>query len=441
MRFLKFAAAVAMALACGSAYAFHDGGVAGCESCHVMHNASNGAGKTTNAGSTYAPRTNATNVFLLQGTDQSSTCLICHGKVGTSGYIVASQTVAGGSPAKFTPGGDFGWLMSVTTNGARKGHNVVAQDYSTAFSADTLTTAPGGTFTVGAGKAAFGCANCHDPHGRYRLVGDPANPTVTGPNTPGTLKPTIASGSYGVQTVGAVTAPSADYAVGVYRLLAGQGYAPAGNPGFPFVNNPPAAVAPVTYNQDESAGETRVAYGQGMSEWCQNCHTNIHMDSYNAPNNGGLRHPAGNGAKLGSVQVGIYNSYIATGNLAGTNRYSSLVPFEVGTNNITNTAGVGLASGANFGVDPTATTADIFVASTSRNVMCLSCHRAHASGFDAITRFGTNGMVTTDTAYNTTGGLTATQVQAAYYNRSVGTVGTNIGPFQRSLCNKCHAKD
>jgi hypothetical protein len=30
---------------------------------------------------------------------------------------------------------------------------------------------------------------------------------------------------------------------------------------------------------------------------------------------------------------------------------------------------------------------------------------------------------------------------AAYYGRTVGNAGTNIGPFQRSLCNKCHGKD
>ncbi len=441
MRFMKLAFAVAMALACGSAYAFHDGGVASCESCHVMHNASNGAAKTTSASSAYAPRTNTVNSFLLQGSDQSSTCLICHGKVGTSSYIVASLTASGASPAKFTPGGDFGWLTSVATGGARKGHNIQATDLAAQFPADTLTTAPGGTFKTGTGIAGFSCANCHDPHGRYRLVGDPANPTVVGPSTPAALKPIVASGSYGaVTTTGGTAAPSADYAVGVYRILGGKGYAPAGNPGYPFVNDPPAAVAPKTYNTDEATGETRVAYGQGMSEWCQNCHTDIHMDSYTG-GTPGLRHPAGNGAKLGAVQVGIYNSYIATGNLTGTNRYSSLVPFEVGTNNITATAGVGLASGAANAVDPAATTADIFVAKTSNNVMCLSCHRAHASGFDSMTRFGTNGIVTTETAYNATGGLVDAQLKAAYYNRSVGTTGTSIAPFQRALCNKCHGKD
>jgi hypothetical protein len=108
MRFLKIAVAVAMALACGSAYAFHDGGVAACEGCHVMHNASSGQA-TNNKG----PAANTTYSYLLQGKDQSSTCLICHSSTAlTIGeqYIIASNGSASSGPANFTPAGDFGWL-------------------------------------------------------------------------------------------------------------------------------------------------------------------------------------------------------------------------------------------------------------------------------------------------------------------------------------------
>jgi hypothetical protein len=444
MKFLKLAVAAVLALSGTSAYAFHEGGVAACEGCHVMHNASGGAAKTTATGSVFAPKTNAVNSYLLQGSDQSSTCLICHSGPTQSSYHVASPVTPGGAPVNYTPGGDFGWLtFNGTGSGVRKAHNVVAADFaSQGFTADTLLVAPGGTFASGTGKGAFACSNCHDPHGRYRLTGNPAGPTVVNPGAAGS-KPIIASGSYGQVTVGAITAPSADYAVGVYRLLAGQGYAPASNPGFPFPNNPPSAVAPSTYNAAEGSGETRVAYGMGMSEWCQNCHTNIHLDSYvtGAP---GLRHPAGNGAKLQQAQYDVYNKYIATGNLGGTNRYSSLVPFEVGTNNIST---AGLVSGAGSSVDPTAATPAILVAGASANVMCLSCHRAHASGFPSITRWenstgrGLGTFLADDTKFVLSPNMVDSQMVAAYYGRTVGTAGTNIAPFQRSLCNKCHGKD
>jgi hypothetical protein len=442
MRFLKIAVAVAMALACGSAYAFHDGGVAACEGCHVMHNASGGASVVTaRANSTAGLRTNVTNSYLLQGSDQSSTCLICHSGNGAQFQIANWQPAFGpaaGSTAStnFTPGGDFGWLIFGGPNsGNRKAHNVVAKDY--AFNADTITVAPGGSFASGTGTGAFACSNCHDPHGRYRLSGTATNPTISGPNSPAaSLLPITGSGSYGAPAGGIPTGQ----ALGVYRLLAGQGYTPASNPGFPFPNNPPAAVAPGTYNQSEAGQEVRVAYGRGMSEWCQNCHTNIHLDAY-VTGGPGLRHPAGNGAKLVAAQFNVYNSYISSGNLTGVNRYSSLVPFEVGTNDISTT---GLVSGAQNQTPGTDTTPAILVASGASNVMCISCHRAHGSGFDSITRWDNSPattLITGATAFNNAAGLSPTQTIVAYYGRGVNTGGTSIGSFQRSLCNKCHGKD
>jgi hypothetical protein len=439
MKFLKLAVAAILALSGTSASAqFHAGGVAACEGCHVMHNASGGQATTVKSGSTAGLRSNATNSYLLQGSDQSSTCLICHGGNGQQHSVANFATGAGpnaGSTAStnFTPGGDFGWLMFAGPNsGNRKAHNVVAKDYT--YSADSLMpTAPGGTFTSGSGKAAFACSNCHDPHGRYRLQGAATAPDFKGPTSTG-LAPITGTGSYGAEVIPANTA------LGVYRLLAGAGYSPASNPSFPFPNDPPSAVAPMIYNQVETAGEVRVAYGQGMSEWCQNCHTNIHLDGYvtGAP---GLRHPAGNGAKLQPGQFNVYNTYISSGNLNGVNRYSSLVPFESGYKDITSS---GLKSAVGNNVDPSiGTTPALLVAGASSNVMCISCHRAHGSGFDSITRWDNNASTTflsNATTLNASG-LDATTTIVAYYGRAVGGAGTNIGPFQRSLCNKCHGKD
>src|SRR5690349_25120913 len=77
--------------------AFHAGGVAACDGCHVMHNAQSGVAKSTAQTSAVAPWTNVTNSYLLQGTDQSSTCLICHSGVkAASGnqFTVADFTTA-----------------------------------------------------------------------------------------------------------------------------------------------------------------------------------------------------------------------------------------------------------------------------------------------------------------------------------------------------------
>jgi len=73
--------------------------------------------------------------------------------------------------------------------------------------------------------------------------------------------------------------------------------------------------------------------------------------------------------------------------------------------------------------------------------MCLSCHRAHASGFNSMLRYDpTSFMTTVDTTgatvYSTASDGNA-MLTAAYYGRPASSF---VG-YQRALCNKCHAKD
>lgn len=429
--------------------AFHAGGVAACDGCHVMHNANGGIAKSTTGRSGEPAWNNHTNAYLLQGGDQSSTCLICHGTQqaltmpATNRQFVVADLRAGQTPSTRTPGGDFGWLnltFAAATNGAistgaSHGHNVAAADFG--WDVDTRFTAgvaPGGSFTIQGTLPTekFACSSCHDPHGRYRMqvgTGGTNGIVFAGPfaGSPQTL-PIASSGSYGEP-------PSANnYAVGSYRLLAGQRYAPASKSGFPFPNDPPVAVAPTRYNDTEATNEVRVNYASGMSEWCQNCHANIHMTGYSS-GWAGLRHPAGNSATLHAGQYNVYNSYVSSGRMTGTNQYTSLVPFEQGPN----------VSLATLATQANARTA--IVAGAGSNVMCLSCHRAHASAFDSMVRWDQNATFLTNgtTGVNGfTGGLTtrsAAVTSAGYYDRVVGTGGTAIGQYQRSLCNKCHGKD
>jgi hypothetical protein len=78
--------------------------------------------------------------------------------------------------------------------------------------------------------------------------------------------------------------------------------------------------------------------------------------------------------------------------------------------------------------------------------MCLSCHRAHASGWPEALRWNMEGEFMiyqglypgTDNAANSYArGRLALETQAAYYDRPV----TAFATYQRVLCNKCHAKD
>jgi hypothetical protein len=79
--------------------------------------------------------------------------------------------------------------------------------------------------------------------------------------------------------------------------------------------------------------------------------------------------------------------------------------------------------------------------------MCLSCHRAHGSAFENALRWDyTSSEYITESGILNTAGGTAASIMAAgakpYYasGAAVDVVAT-YGEHQRSLCNKCHAKD
>jgi predicted CXXCH cytochrome family protein len=394
----------------GVSFAFHSGGVAECTGCHQMHDAA--SANLTIAG------------------DDSSTCLSCHGASGQSSYHVATPSAempAGTPPNNEGPGGDFGWLAktyypsvrnSVTTNyGQTHGHNIVAAYYDTGYlqTDPDNPTAPGGTFP----SAQLACTSCHDMHGKGRWT------------TAGTYSKTSGaiwtSGSYGsLPTV----LNGENLSTGVYRLLrAAETFGSA-----TFVNaTPPVAVVNSSYNRSEYYTQTRTAYGSGMSDFCGSCHPDMHTTA------GILRHPTGQ-VMAGSIQAN-YNSYVKTGNMTGvaTTSYLSLVPFEEGlpytTANIntlkahaqTNDS---VLNGPGSGTVPATAT-----------IMCLSCHRAHATAWPEMLKWNAEATTITVAGAYPTGnnglGYSAAEASKGLYDYNV----TKFSGYQRQLCNKCHAKD
>jgi hypothetical protein len=408
--------------------AFHDGSVGECDGCHTMHNSSGGQSMSVNALPPFMA-----NPYLLQGSDSSSVCLKCHqqsGDFGPATYHVSTPSVEmppGVPPKQLSPAGDFGWLKKSfswlpalgqplgKSDGERHGHNIRSNDFG--YAQDTTkSSAPGGSYP----SLSLNCISCHDPHGKYRR------------NQDGTIRtsgqPVKGAGSYDTSPD-----PDAFAAVGTYRLLGGAGYfSRSAGSSFSFIHNPPAAVAPEIYNRAENATVTRVAYGAGMSDWCRNCHTNMHDDVYPTP----LKHATS--GPLGATLINNYNSYVKTGDVSGfeATSYWSLVPFEIGSSSypllkqiVTNTP----AKGPNS-ADGIAT------------VMCLTCHRAHASGWDSATRWNTkteyivyNGRYSEEgSVYQPYGqGRSEIEAQRAYYDTPV----SNFAPLQKTLCNKCHVGD
>lgn len=396
-------------------HGFHSGGVADCDGCHSMHN----------------PHPNAP--YLLLGTDQSSTCLNCHeqpGDAGPESYHVstpAADMPQGAAPRQRTPGGDFGWLKktynfnaggsAVSESGSLHGHNIIAADFG--YSVDPAhSTAPGGVFP----SAQLACHSCHDPHGRYRRLSTGAIATAGAP--------IIASGSYNDSPV-----PASGQAVGVYRLLAGAGYAKGGV----TYAGVPVAVAPSSYNRTEAVTQTRVAYGHSLTgghtswgRWCATCHPDMHTDTSPV-----FVHPVDR--NLPGLVSSKYNIYVGSGKLTGiaSKAYLTLVPFAETT--------------ANYATLAThAKTDDSYLqgAAGGSRVNCLTCHRAHASGWTHALRWKMEGEFivyngtwpgtdTTPDFPQLASGRTSAETQAAYYDRPA----TVFAAYQRSLCNKCHVKD
>ncbi|AJF06388.1 hypothetical protein [Geoalkalibacter subterraneus] len=395
---VSLAVAGALLLVSGSAFAFHGGGVGHCDGCHTMHNSptDNGAPPGTPGPS------------LQKGSDNSSTCLNCHN--GADRYHVNS---ADGSNTN--EGGDFHWVndngyafqvrpgVFKTVDYNNLGHSVVAADFG--MSADeNLTTAPGGSFLA----AELGCSSCHDPHGQAQG------------GTIGGAAPISVSGSYG-------EVPPEGTIAGNYRLLYDSNKV-----GF-------SEDAPIARASGYDGKSTQ--YGSGMSGWCANCHGQFYSQSAS----GGM-HPT-------DVSVPtVYNSYVATGNFTGdiSSAYDPLVPIERGVTTgswdlpspgYDSETGQALEAAATAGVDG------------SSQVMCLSCHRAHASAFDNALRwdYTTSEFIAESWMYKPQTGTPVAETAAPYYKHGeaidVADPGSGnpftdgYGEYQRSLCNKCHVQD
>jgi len=357
-----FFLALAMTMAGGTAYAFHQAGVAYCQGCHTMHNSQNGVPiDTSNGGIGHE--------YLLIYGNGSDTCLHCHGAYGQ---------FDGG--LGYGPGGDFYWLTRTFTwsshgqnnvsTGDSHGHNIISPANGLTPDA-VLTHAPGGNFLV----SREGCTSCHDPHGNqnFRLLYDNT--------TPG---PIYDGGRYQFQ----YAAPQAK-----------------GNSRTTYVGG-----------GGNETNSQHTVYKTGMSNWCANCHPNFHSGI----NTGAFLHPE---QAMGSDIASAYNAYISSDNPQGgtdpTTSYWGLVPFEAVEVDLSK------VNPKNYTQGPTGLDW----------VMCLTCHRAHASAFADIGRwdFGA-GFIVDSHPQSTDGGASSNDVQNKYYQYTFVN-------DQRSLCNKCHVKD
>lgn len=352
------AAFVAVGAVATGANAFHDGGVAECAGCHTMHNSQNGQLVTDAGGHEY----------LLKAANSTDICLSCHANYGQ---------FKGGTG--FGPGGDFYWVtktftwtahgQNVSSTGDSHGHNVISP--ARGILADQrLLVAPGGDFDAD----FLTCTSCHDPHGNQD-----------------------------------------------FRLLYGAAIGPVYPGGrYDFDNEAPLAKGNGRRTYTEDGWETNTqhtVYKSGMSEWCANCHTDLHSGETSD-----FVHPVGSDGELTAALALNYNAYVSTDDITGGSQataYWGIVPFE------------------DVSVDLETVDTENYTEGPAGNdqVMCLSCHRSHASAFADIGRWDfAETFIVESHPQITDGGATQADVDNKYYQYT-------FVQNQRSLCNKCHVKD
>ncbi len=281
------------------------------------------------------------------------------------------------SGAGFGPGGDFYWLTKTYTWSS---HGTTKTSPGSSHGHNIISPAKGltadATLTTAPGgdflASRLSCTSCHDPHGNESFR--ILYGTAVGPIYDGTR-----------------------YDFNYEQPLA------KGNSRKTYVGG----------GGNETNAQHTV-YKDGMSEWCANCHVNFHSDETN-----NFVHPE---EDMGSTIAANYNAYVSTDDtVTGTQAtaYWGLAPFEA----------------VNVDLATVSTTSNTEGPTGVDKVMCVTCHRAHASAFDDIGRWDFDTVFMVDShPMATDGGVGTNDATNKYYQYAFAT-------NQRSLCNKCHVKD
>jgi len=311
-----------------------------CSNCHTMHNSQNGSNMQFLA-------TGETDTgpkgFLLR-----ATCIGCHGQnVSGTQNIISSGNIPQVWHNALTDlaGGNFGYVSTKTGAANDKGHNVT--DLGTSFKETVLTAPPGDQHSTGITNNNFTCAGIYGCHGDRNQ----ADKLLAMKGAHHTDDSVLKFGSINISAQGGSTGLS-------YRFL--KGVKGGEDADWQATSS--------TTDHNEYFGATSMGNSSAtdpanntISGFCAECHGNFHGDgSSGDPGTGTvspwLRHPT----DISLPSSGEYTAYTA---------YSTIVPVARTT----------IPNSPSATVTPSGTTDDM--------VMCLSCHRAHASPYFKIMRW------------------------------------------------------
>ena len=348
-----------------------------CDDCHTIHNSRNGA--PVAGGGPYKS--------LLTQPTATDVCLQCHLWPASSAFKApAVMTFTGINPGTIAfPAGDFYWSQQNPAMGHNPGKTLGVQS---AFmpSDSVLNQSPGGIFTTD----DWDCTTCHDPHNRFgadvaawRQLRRKVNGVVhTGDDTV----------AFGVETFGGDQGPTAA--------------------GFePILSNSRGDIVGTDYNNTRADGNpiegadlfrveadtNKNVYRGGFSSFCAACHGDFHGGNGEAENVANANTNVDGDGRWMRHPTNIVMADKTTTGLAsrkyGTGSYTAVVTNSQSTS--PNPDGYDwryplVQSAADFtlrfnisGVGITDATLD-----TSR-LSCLSCHKAHATQYENMTRWDT----------------------------------------------------
>jgi hypothetical protein len=398
-----------------------------CTDCHTLHGSEDGA--FVNAG-TGAGQWTGTGGFreLLKKGDWTDMCLSCHKQgyntsatvdlpgVTDSGWIAPIvMTTDGIDPAGMSmPAGDFYY----SNLDPKKGHNPAYTKGSLATATSKLmaadptlnSTPPGGAIADG----EWSCHSCHGMHSRfsgsytaYRQL----KRKVNNINVSGDVS------AFGVETVNGGTTAAG------YEPLKSNTRGDIVGTSYVNLRKDGQALQGADLYADVSDTNKNVYQG-GFSSFCSACHGDFHGGNgeVEGTDNGKthvggawIKHPT-NVTMDQSVSTRKY----------GINTYKAAITNAQGNN--PNPVGYDwkyplVKADADFSVKSTVASAtDPATLAVTDRIMCLTCHKAHASQFENMTRWDSNGH-----AFIATG---ATDHEGE----------ASIGDNPAYGCGKCHQK-
>lgn len=381
-----------------------------CYDCHTIHNSEDGAKIVNGGGEPYAR--------LLNQPTVTDICLQCHlYPANTAFKAPAVMSSMGTIPVNYAvPGGDFYYSFIDPKKGHNPGKSLGVQ--SAIMQSDpTLTTSPGGNFST----QDWDCCSCHDPHNRFgenvaawRQLKRKVNGIVhTGEETV----------NFGVETYGGNQGPTAighepiksnsrgDIRGGVNETR----YLNTRKDGNPIEG---AQLYPFVAESDTNKN----VYRGGFSSFCATCHGDFHGG------NGESRTADNSSTRVGSAWVKHPTNVKMneSGSKYGITTYTAVITNAQGTN--PNPVGYDwryplVQPDFDFTVKKNvASMTDSLTALGDNRIMCLSCHKAHASKYDNMTRWDTNGHAFIANGATDFNGVASTGDNPAYG------------------CGKCHQK-